>query len=107
MKANDFDALNFNAESWPQVSHMTTVDCFHKRGFNLNQSNDSEDITEPSIAKDNWGQLKAGVSFQDYVSCENNVVTCKVQTLEQIKDGKLTSDVSEEEEERGGRRLKK
>lgn len=49
--------------------------------------------------KDNCSQLEAGVSLQDYVSCENDVVTHEVQTLEQMKDIKLTSDVFKEEED--------
>ena len=44
-------------------------------------------------------QLKAGVSLQDYVSCNNDVVTHDMQALEQMKDAKLTSDVFKEEEE--------
>jgi hypothetical protein len=75
------------------------VNCFQKCGFNLNQTNDGEDVRELSIAKNNWGKLKAGVSFQEYVSCDDNVVKCEVQTLEQMMDEKFTSGVSEEEEE--------
>jgi hypothetical protein len=52
-----------------------------------------------SIAEDNWGQLKVGISFQEYVFCDDDVVMCEVQTLEQMMDEKFTSDVSEEEEE--------
>ena len=51
--------------------------------------------------KNNCSQLKAGVSLQDYVSHENDVVTHEVQTLEQMKDVKLTSDMFKEEEEEG------
>jgi hypothetical protein len=39
-------------------------------------------------------QLKAGISFQEYVSCGNDVM-CEVQTLEQMVDEKFRSDVSE------------
>jgi len=46
--------------------------------------------------KDNCSQLKASVSLKDYVSRENDV-TREVQTLEQMKDVKLTSDVFKEE----------
>jgi hypothetical protein len=42
-------------------AHITIVDCFQKYGFNLSQTNDSEDATELSIARDDWGQLKAGI----------------------------------------------
>jgi hypothetical protein len=60
------------------------VNCFQKCGFNLNQTNDGEDVRELSIAKNDWGKLKAGVSFQEYVSCDDNVVRCEVQTLQQM-----------------------
>jgi hypothetical protein len=79
MKVNVLDALHFITESWRCVTHMTIVNCIRKCGFNLNQINDGEDIRELSIAKNVWGKLKAGVSFQEYVSCDD-----KVQTLEQM-----------------------
>jgi hypothetical protein len=41
---------------------------------------DGVDAIELAITKDEWGQLKAGVSFQEFVSCDNNVM-CEVQTL--------------------------
>jgi hypothetical protein len=34
----------------------------------LNQTDDGEDATELSIAKVDWGHLKAGVPLQEYVS---------------------------------------
>jgi len=40
--------------------------------------------------------LKAGLSFQEYVSCDNDVVTCEVQTLEQMMGDEPTSGMSEE-----------
>jgi hypothetical protein len=81
------------------VSHTTIVNCFQKCGFNLNQTNDGEDVRELSIAENDWGKLKASVSFQEYISCDDNVFRCEVQTLEQMMDEKFTSGVSEEEEE--------
>jgi hypothetical protein len=65
---------------------MTIVSCFQKCGFNLNQTNDGEDVRELSTAKNDWSKLKAGVSFQEYVSCDDNIV----QTLEQTMDEKFT-----------------
>jgi hypothetical protein len=56
------------------------VNCFQKCGFSLNKTSDGEDATELSIAKDDWGQLEAGISFKVYVSCDNDIVTCEVQT---------------------------
>jgi hypothetical protein len=51
------------------------VNCFQKCGFSLNQTSDGEDAAVLSIAEDDWGQLKAGVSFKaPYVSCGNDVV---------------------------------
>jgi hypothetical protein len=81
---------------------MTIANCFQKCGFNLSQTNNGEGATDLSIAEDDWGQLKAGVSFQEHVSCDDYVVTREVQTLEQMMDEKFASDVSQEEE---GRRM--
>jgi hypothetical protein len=41
------------------------VNCFQKCGFNLNQTNDGKDVRELSIAENDWGKLKAGVSFHE------------------------------------------
>jgi hypothetical protein len=84
-------------ESWYCGAHMTVVNFFfHECGLNLNHTND-EEATELCIAKDDWGQLKAAVSFHEYVSCDNDVVTWEVQTLEQNKmDEQFTLDVSDE-----------
>jgi hypothetical protein len=106
MKVNVLDALHFIAKSWHCITHTTIVNCFQKCGFNLNQTNDGEDVRELSIAENDWGKLKAGVSFQEYVSCDDNVVRCEVQTLEQMLDENFTSGVSEEEweeEDDGGK----
>jgi hypothetical protein len=62
---------------------VTLLNCFQECGFSLNETNDCEVGRELSIAKDDWGQLKAGVSFQEYVSCDDDVVTCEMQALEQ------------------------
>jgi hypothetical protein len=35
---------------------MTIVNCFQKCGFNLNQTNDREDVRELSIAENDWGK---------------------------------------------------
>jgi hypothetical protein len=99
MKVNILDALHFIAESWRCVTHTIVVNCFQKYGFNLNQTNDAEDVTELSIAENEWGKLKAGVSFKEYVCCDDNVVRSEVQTLEQMMDEKFTSGVCEEEED--------
>jgi hypothetical protein len=100
MKVNVLDAQHFIAESWRCVSHETIVNCFQKCGYNLNQSSDNEDAAELSIAKDDWDELKTGVSFQEYVTCDNDAISHEVQTLGQMINEKFTSDVSEEEVER-------
>jgi hypothetical protein len=46
------------------------------------------------MAKVDWGQPKAGVPLQEYVSCDDEVM-CEVQTLEQMMDAKFTSDMSD------------
>jgi hypothetical protein len=102
MKVNVLDAVHFIAESWCCVTHTTIVNCFQKCGFNLNQINDGEDVIELRISENDWGKLKAGASFQEYVFCDDNVVRCEVQTLEQMMDEKFTSGLYEEEEEDDG-----
>jgi hypothetical protein len=49
MKVNVLDALHFIAESWRCVTHTAIVNCFQKCGFNLNQTNDGEDVREISM----------------------------------------------------------
>jgi hypothetical protein len=48
-------------------------------GLYLNQTNDGKGATELSMTKHDWGQLKAGVPFQEYISCHNDAVTCDKQ----------------------------
>jgi hypothetical protein len=55
-----------------------TLNCFQKCGFSLNQTSDGEVATGLHIDKNDWSQLEAGESFQEYVSCDNDVVTCEV-----------------------------
>jgi DNA-directed RNA polymerase specialized sigma subunit len=64
------------------LSHINNSELFSEIGFNLNQTSDGELATELSITKADWGQLKADVSFQEYVSCDKDVVMCEAQTLE-------------------------
>jgi hypothetical protein len=53
---------------------MTIVNYFQKCGFNFHQTDGGEDATELSIAEDDWRQLNTGVSFQKYISCDNDVM---------------------------------
>jgi hypothetical protein len=60
---------------------LTAGTCFKKCGHYLNQTNDFQDAT-----KFGTGSWKAGVSFQEYVTCSNDVALYKVQTLKQMLD---------------------
>jgi hypothetical protein len=86
MKVKVLDAEHFIAEPWCCVTHKIVVNCFQKCGFNLDQSSDVEVAAERSTAE-------AGVLFHEYVSCDDDDVTCEVQTLEQVIDEKFASDV--------------
>lgn len=48
--------------------------------------------------------MKVGVSFQEYVSCDN-IVTSEVQTLEQMMVEKFAPDASGEEEDGDWKKL--
>ena len=58
---------------------------------------DGEDTIELVITKDEMSD-EIGTSFQEYVSCNNYVVMCEVQTL-WMKSLCLTCQEKEEEEE--------
>jgi len=62
------------------ASHMTSVNHFQEHGFNLNETKDSGASTELSTAKDDWAQLRTGASYEERVSCNDDMH--KVQTLE-------------------------
>jgi hypothetical protein len=75
---------------------MATVNCCQKCGLSLNQTNDDEDATELHIAKNDWGQLKAGASFsfQEYVSCDDDDdVMSEVQTLKEMMNKNVGFEV--------------
>ena len=59
---------------WVTHTPVTLVNCFQKSQFNINQASDHEDVTELSTGKDDWGQQKANVSFQEHVSCDKDAV---------------------------------
>jgi hypothetical protein len=44
------------------------------------KTNDSEDATELSTATKDLSQLKAGITFQEYVCCDNATIPCKVHS---------------------------
>jgi hypothetical protein len=97
--------MHISMQNHSTVSHIWQQSIVFKNcGFSLNQTNDGKDATELSIAKDDWGQPKAGVPLQEYVSCDNDDVMCEVQTLEQMMAEKFTSDMSKdgEKEDDGG-----
>jgi hypothetical protein len=60
--------------------------CFQECGFNLYSYLTSNDVDAKylSIGKDDWGQLKAGVSFLEYASCDTGAITCELLTFRKI-----------------------
>jgi hypothetical protein len=62
------------------VSHINNNELFSEIGFSLNQISDGKLATEVSITKADWSQLKAGVSFQEYVSSDNDVM-CEAHVM--------------------------
>jgi hypothetical protein len=67
MKVNILNGQHFTVESWRCVTHVSVVNCFQKCGWDLNETDDGEDATELTIARDDWDLLKAGLSFQKHV----------------------------------------
>jgi hypothetical protein len=53
---------------------MATINSFQKCEFNLYQTNDGEDKPELSIPRKDWNQVQAGVSFQEYASCDSDIM---------------------------------
>lgn len=76
---------------------MVTDNCFQKCGLKLKQINAADDVTELSIAKDYWGQQKAGVSYEEYVPQSNIVVSCEVQSSKTTMDEKFTTALEEDD----------
>lgn len=91
MKEHVLYAQRFTAKSQCCVMRITIVNCFQECGFNLYLTSNDEDATDLSIGEDDWGQLKAGTSFQEYASCDTGAITCELRTLEQAMDEKFTS----------------
>jgi hypothetical protein len=73
------------------------VNCFQKCKFHLNEANDGEDQVALGITKDDWGQQKTGISFQEHVSCDQNILIWGADI--RTKDGSnFTFGVSPDEE---------
>jgi hypothetical protein len=74
LKLSVLDAQHSTVESQHCVIHMTIVNYFQKCGFNFHQTDDGKDATDLTIAEDDWSQLNAGVTFQEYTYCNNDVM---------------------------------
>ena len=66
-KVHCFGHITFHCRFIASRCTYYNSELFSESGFNLNQTSDDKDAAEFSIAKDNWGQLKSGVSFKEYV----------------------------------------
>jgi len=73
MKVNVLDVVLFIAVSWCSATHMTIVNCSQNYGFNLNEMSDG-DLAKELIQQGEWGQLKTGVLFEEYVSSDSGIV---------------------------------
>lgn len=108
------DALHFCAASWEAVEQKTVANCFRKAGFTKidtttppTECEEPEDIDQPAPTQEEWGNLQAALNcectYEEYASVDDAVLSCELQTVEEIcvsHDSEEEGNSDDEQEER-------
>lgn len=97
------EALHILVSAWALVTPETIFNCFRKSGFRQYSESDSdnedniddedEEIEEevlelglPECDAERWDSISGGMSFSDYVTMDDDVPVCDVQTIDEVFD---------------------
>lgn len=73
--------IHFVAMAWDYVTSVTVANCFQKCGF-FSPVVASPAPAEPTIAE--WDQLNSECCLEDFVTANDDLVTCGVHIVEDI-----------------------
>ena len=97
------DAIHTAAASWEEVTAITIQNCFKKAGFPMqDDENEDEDNFDEQAADDDtltmreaWDTMAIdGVSLEDYMTADENVVATGVPTEDNITASVQSTDIS-------------
>ena len=109
-KISVLHAMNLISLAWSQVTSTTIKNCFIKAGFSHQKTDDNEgdDVSDDDectiITEDDWNLLRAETTFDEYINCDEGVITsaiCSVDELIQNSQSELHSDSEDDEECQG------
>jgi hypothetical protein len=86
VRLNILNAMHFTAEVWFSVKASTVKNCFKKSAFlfdDLSLDVLTDDTVVDETEEEDW---QLDVKFIDYVTCDNAVELCAVQTVDQMLD---------------------
>lgn len=108
IKIEVLDAMCYLKAAWDMVTEKTISNCFKKSGIILNDSEAEKAPLEPENLNDpEWELIQSNETFQHYVTFDDDLLTCKQLTLEEmieeLKENEaeedFESDVDSDEEE--------
>ncbi|CAN7995917.1 unnamed protein product [Ixodes pacificus] len=105
-KLSILDAMHFLATAWDTVSATTVQHCFRKCGFQragqvqaLTTNNADEDADDSQEMEDAMAKMGAPITYCEYASLDDNVVTSEPQSIADIVADLTTADNEESDEE--------
>ncbi|XP_040358278.1 tigger transposable element-derived protein 6 [Ixodes scapularis] len=105
-KLSILDAMHFLATAWDTVSATTVQHCFRKCGFQragqvqaLTKNNADEDADDSQEMEDAMAKMGAPITYCEYASLDDNVVTSEPQSIADIVADLTTADNEESDEE--------
>lgn len=101
-KLNVLEAINIISEAWAQVKSKTVKNCFVKAGFldshSENDENDDDDDDTVILDEEEWKSLQTGISFEEYVKCDDEIMTSRLCTIDELVQENI-QDVSSDEDD--------
>lgn len=100
LKIDVLQALHFTLTAWRQVKQSTVVNCFKKCGYGIVPSvasSDEQQEEQVEVSEDDWLRLDADINFDNFVTFDDNIPTCGIETIENLCDASLKETVAEED----------
>ncbi|KAK8785713.1 hypothetical protein V5799_007922, partial [Amblyomma americanum] len=106
MQISLLDAVHFIAVAWERAYPATIANCYAKCGIFKSTVATTSQVPDP-IPVDVWNQLDVDCSADDFVTADDDLVTCGLRTVEHIVEdvssqpGISNSDEEEDECQNG------
>lgn len=91
IKIDILQAARMCNSAWSQVTQTTIANCFRKGGFTHNNGEEQNEVSAETLpAVGNWEDVlhDAGVSYEDFVNLDENLVVCG-----ELTDAEILADV--------------